>query len=55
MLPDAWVNGEDQPSGQPKARPATGAEIREEQAKAKNRRKAKTQTMRKLRAKAKIA
>ena len=44
-------NGEDQPSGQPKARPATGAEIRREAEKAKRRRVQKTQTMRNLRAK----
>ena len=36
-------------------RPATGAKIRHEQEKAKRRRKAKTQTMRNLRSRAKIA
>ena len=51
---EADGQGDGQPTGKP-LRPATGAEIRAEQAKAKNRRKAKTQTMRKLRAKGKIA
>ena len=48
------ADGQDQLDGQ-HIRPANGAEISAEQAKAKKRRKQKTETMRKLRAKKKIA
>ena len=43
-------NGEDQPTGQLKPKPATGAEIKREAEKARKRRAQKTQTMRNLRA-----
>jgi hypothetical protein len=49
-----WLSTVDD-DGQEPIRPASGQEIRAEQAKAKKRRKHKTQTMRELRAKGKIA
>ena len=47
------VEADGHADGKP-ARPSSGVDIKAEQEKAKNRRKKKTETMRKFRAKAKI-